>query len=602
MGGIGKTLLVEEYALKFGAAYPGGIYWLKAHGSFNPCNPDIALFKEVCKEQFLKILYAQGETPPLDTPFEYIRATVGRIIEKNGNRCLWVVDDLPFGLAGHFDLVKTWFAPTPLATTLVTTRSREYNAIGKELPLDTLNEREALELFKGHGIDLTSQMDAALALIGCLGGHAMALDIAGAVIAGYDGDIVTYVEELDQDMQLLMDVPSDLIKALPSGHGCSIITTYTHSLLKLGWQSRDYLRLAANLSPAAIPNPFAEQIFSIVDALEKQRARKFTRLAIAGCDKLSLTKEIGNSRQVHAVTSVVVQHLGWSLDERGIKIRNAVVKVLTDIVQSDMNFEETSQKTLELEHARHLTTTISGKNELALLNRLSALDYDRGFYSSVKRNYHLKNYIAWPIYKKDSKDLIQWKAKYAPIAAMIELPPPSDVLNMIPDEGAFLPPSTSQNQYIWSRCLTEMRKEMIQNCDIRICAGGKATGYKGLMPGVLEEIIIALEKSKPLFLIGGFGGVTAKVCQFIQSGKLPDELTLKWQQKHNKRYKDLLNFGVKKGKTYTVDYETIRAKLKKAQLNNGLSDKDNQKLFVIQFIDEAMYLIFKGLEKLNRFR
>ena len=30
MGGIGKTLLAEEYALRFGAAYPGGIFWLSA--------------------------------------------------------------------------------------------------------------------------------------------------------------------------------------------------------------------------------------------------------------------------------------------------------------------------------------------------------------------------------------------------------------------------------------------------------------------------------------------------------------------------------------------------------------------------------------------
>ena len=30
MGGIGKTLLADEYALRFSAAYPGGIFWLSA--------------------------------------------------------------------------------------------------------------------------------------------------------------------------------------------------------------------------------------------------------------------------------------------------------------------------------------------------------------------------------------------------------------------------------------------------------------------------------------------------------------------------------------------------------------------------------------------
>ncbi len=33
MGGVGKSLLAEEYALHFGAAYPGGVFWLRAYGN-----------------------------------------------------------------------------------------------------------------------------------------------------------------------------------------------------------------------------------------------------------------------------------------------------------------------------------------------------------------------------------------------------------------------------------------------------------------------------------------------------------------------------------------------------------------------------------------
>ena len=33
MGGVGKSLLAEEYALRFSAAYPGGIFWLRALGN-----------------------------------------------------------------------------------------------------------------------------------------------------------------------------------------------------------------------------------------------------------------------------------------------------------------------------------------------------------------------------------------------------------------------------------------------------------------------------------------------------------------------------------------------------------------------------------------
>jgi hypothetical protein len=38
LGGGGKTLLAIEYAKRFGAAYPGGIHWLRAYG-FDPNRP-----------------------------------------------------------------------------------------------------------------------------------------------------------------------------------------------------------------------------------------------------------------------------------------------------------------------------------------------------------------------------------------------------------------------------------------------------------------------------------------------------------------------------------------------------------------------------------
>ena len=33
MGGVGKSLLCSEYAALFKAAYPGGIFWLRAYGT-----------------------------------------------------------------------------------------------------------------------------------------------------------------------------------------------------------------------------------------------------------------------------------------------------------------------------------------------------------------------------------------------------------------------------------------------------------------------------------------------------------------------------------------------------------------------------------------
>ena len=144
-----------------------------------------------------------------------------------------------------------------------------------------------------------------------------------------------------------------------------------------------------------------------------------------------------------------------------------------------------------------------------------------------------------------------------------------------------------------------MREKMIDFCDIRICAGGKHSGYKGCMPGVLEEILIAVEKKKPLYLLGGFGGVVSDVCKIIETGRAPMKLTADWQIKNNENHEDLLKYieeqGVKKYK-----YNKLTDILKWERLEtNGLSKEENIDLFKTPFIEKAIYLIIKGLNNIT---
>ncbi|NOU91157.1 TIR domain-containing protein [Paenibacillus sp. LMG 31460] len=214
------------------------------------------------------------------------------------------------------------------------------------------------------------------------------------------------------------------------------------------------------------------------------------------------------------------------------------------------------------------------------------------------REVQITNYIAWPIYLNDPADVVKWKADYRSIARMVEMPPATEVLDLIPSVESFLHPSNTQNLYVWSRTLTEMRKYMVQHCDVRISAGGRHIGYKGCMPGVLEEIIISLESNKPLFLIGGFGGVTGSVCKAIQTRIIPKELTLDWQLENNAGYKDLLDYYSLRSEKEVIYYDKIVGILSNVNLNNGLSDIENNKLFNTPFIDEALHLVFKGLKNI----
>jgi tetratricopeptide (TPR) repeat protein len=185
----------------------------------------------------------------------------------------------------------------------------------------------------------------------------------------------------------LIDVPPDLIGALPSGHERSIVATYRHSLLKLSDPGRDYLRLASHLSPAGISNALAQQVFQLTDELEETRAKKIRRQAVAACTQLSLAKKVGNAHQVHALTCAVVQHLGWSADQRGILLRNSAIDALATIIDPEMTYDQSVKITAELEHARHLTSASIGETELRLLIQLAGFDYRRGIYSLALESY-----------------------------------------------------------------------------------------------------------------------------------------------------------------------------------------------------------------------
>lgn len=211
---------------------------------------------------------------------------------------------------------------------------------------------------------------------------------------------------------------------------------------------------------------------------------------------------------------------------------------------------------------------------------------------------HLKNYISWPIYIKDIDEMIEWNAKYCDVAETIKVEYPDDVIDLIIDKDTFISPINIQNLYVWSRCLTEMRKQMIRKCNIRICAGGRFSGYKGRMPGILEEVLIAIEQKCPIFLLGGFGGITSSICNIIQYKTIPDELKLEWQINNNAGYKQLLELYENRKKKLSVNYDSISEILRNVELNNGLNEEENYRLFNTKFIDEAIYLVLKGLKNM----
>lgn len=212
---------------------------------------------------------------------------------------------------------------------------------------------------------------------------------------------------------------------------------------------------------------------------------------------------------------------------------------------------------------------------------------------------HVENHLAWPLYLSDP-EITAWRAKYDNIIKTVEHKIPNDIAKNI-DEKILIPPTGTENKYIWSRCLTLMREESIEGSHARVCAGGKLAGYHGKMPGVLEEIIISIEKNKPIFLLGAFGGVVGQICKTIKSKKIASSLTEHWQITNNAGYFELQEKAKQENKN--ADYTKIKTILEGISVHDlarssGLNSDDYQRLMESPFVDECVHLVLKGLKTL----
>lgn len=285
----------------------------------------------------------------------------------------------------------------------------------------------------------------------------------------------------------------------------------------------------------------------------------------------------------------------------GISISN-----LTQGSGYEKNLHPSALVKLSQELARHLLARSSQiiyggdlrKNGFTefILNEASAIKSRKPELETV-----VENHLAWPLHIENNADLLRWRASFSLVMKTIEHGLPED-LETIVNEDFNLHESNVESAYVWSRCLTEMRVSSIEKSTVRVCAGGKRNNYKGIMPGVLEEIIVSLEQDRPMFLIGGFGGIVHDVCELILTKEIPESLTAEWQVSSNADYQELQNFASDFGKE--VNYGDIALTLSSTNISLlasrvGLSSEEYSRIMNSPFVDEVVYLCLKGLKKIG---
>ena len=184
------------------------------------------------------------------------------------------------------------------------------------------------------------------------------------------------------------------------------------------------------------------------------------------------------------------------------------------------------------------------------------------------------NYLAWPVHATmDANEIRELDEALQGFARLILVTP--DGHQMPCGEHRTVPPSAVDDK-AWRGGLTAMRELMCAQTDALIVLGGKLEGYKGAMPGVAEEALLAIKAKQPVFLVGGFGGCARAIAETLG-------LADRWAGSHN-TWPGREQF---EGRAET-------------DLNNGLTLAENRALASTPHVDHAITLVLTGLNRTRR--
>lgn len=188
----------------------------------------------------------------------------------------------------------------------------------------------------------------------------------------------------------------------------------------------------------------------------------------------------------------------------------------------------------------------------------------------------ITNVLAWPVFANTPGDVLaRTLDTFGPLAELVWLDAEGRLhRGSKTDYDGKVREDVQETE--WARGLTEMRRIVTRDCDARVLLGGRRTGFRGRMPGVLEETLIALEAQQPLYVLGGFGGCAGDV-----------GIWLGLREPHQ-------------GAGYGADDPELRSAFEQfafGDLHNGLTLDENRTLASTVHLDQAIALMLRGLSR-----
>lgn len=285
---------------------------------------------------------------------------------------------------------------------------------------------------------------------------------------------------------------------------------------------------------------------------------------------------------------------------RFLEGKNVAISISESPDSSTLGIGKAMFEDLSVELARHLL--ISGAHLVyggdlrpgGFTELFKDLAYQYGIFEKDKslKNY-FTNYLAWPIYIGMTPAS---QAEYKSCRINCQK---AEIPDTIPVDlrDIMVPPTTVENLYYWAESLKSMRHEMESHIDARIILGGRVTGFKGYMPGLYEEATNAAKANHPIFLLGGFGGASARLIQLVKGETSSEKLFAECCSNHS--YQDFVSYLDKEKEEMNFKALDVFSNNMDV-LKNGLSKEENEQLFVTTNVTEIIALVLKGLHTLGR--
>jgi len=215
------------------------------------------------------------------------------------------------------------------------------------------------------------------------------------------------------------------------------------------------------------------------------------------------------------------------------------------------------------------------------------------------------SFLGWPFYDKLTPEQI---ADTLGLSRYVKIVP-SDV------EIARVVPWSYGPDFAWAmaRATTETRRALfskqthldIEDAEVggrvaQILVAGKTQGFLGLMPGIAEEVLMALDNDLAVFIVGAFGGAARTLARFLAGGPWPPEFTFDAHigERNFDRMREVADVNQVRQR-----YSQLRSTLTRVRdsqdLNNGLTWEQNLEMMSTGDIGTVVRLFARGLRSVT---